>query len=54
MGEVVLINDRITNETDEDRWYYEEFFDLVLDRDVKHVFHRERGEHVHLCVEKYR
>lgn len=54
MGEVVLIDNGITDKADEDRWYDEEFFDLVLDRHIKHVFHRECWEHVNFCVEKYR
>lgn len=53
MGEVVLLDNGITDKADEDRWYDEEFFDLVLDRHIKHVFHRECREHVNFCVEKY-
>ena len=54
MGEIVLIDNGITDKAYEDRWYYEELFDFISDCHVQHIFYRECGEHVDFGIEKYR
>lgn len=54
MGKVILVDNRVTYESNEDGWHYQEFFDLVVDRSIKHIFHGERRQHVDFGIEKQR
>ena len=54
MGEVILVDEGVSDEADEDGGDKEELAELVFDDCVEHGFHGEGGEHVDFGVEEDR